>query len=173
MKHPEPVNKERIVSPVDVIVSKSDEKGDITYANPIFIKISGYKHSELMRRPHSILRHPDMPKIIFKYLWDNLEAGKEVYAFVKNLCKDGHYYWVLAYVRPAYNKDGTFRNYVSTRKSATPQAKALMTDLYAQLLEVEKDQGIEASQEALMKFLTEHGITPETFNEAMQNLNAE
>lgn len=170
---PTPRDEEYLLAPEDVIVSKSDAQGRITYANPVFSKISGYRYGELIRRPHAILRHPDMPKIIFKHLWDNLEAGKEVYAFVKNLCKDGRYYWVLAYVRPAYNPDGSFRNYVSTRKRAQEKAKAAMGDLYARLIEAEKTGGMEVSAEVLGAFLTAQGISSETFNAAMCALNEE
>lgn len=172
MEKPTPTDVEHEVTDVDLIVSKSDAKGDIVYANPIFIKISGYSQGELMDKPHSLLRHPDMPKVIFKYLWDNIQAGKEVHAFVKNLCKDGGYYWVLAQVRPAVNPDGSFRNYVSTRKRAMPEAKKAIAELYAKLLEVEKSDGVEASEKALTAYLEENGVTPDTFNGFMDKLNA-
>ena len=69
------------------------------------MKISGYTQGELLDQPHAILRHPDMPKVIFKYLWDNIKEGKDVNAYVKNLCKDGGFYWVLAQVRVAKNPE--------------------------------------------------------------------
>lgn len=171
MERPEPTNVEREVTSVDMIVSKGDAEGNITYTNPIFMKISGYSQGELLDKPHAILRHPDMPKAIFKYLWDNIKEGKEVHAFVKNLCKDGSYYWVLAQVRMAKNPDGSFRNYVSTRRAASPEAKKIMGELYAKMLEAEKLEGIEASVAVLESFLKERGYTFETFNECMQALN--
>ena len=171
MERPTPTDVEREVTAIDMIVSKGDAEGNITYANPIFFKISGYTQGELLGQPHAILRHPDMPKVIFKYLWDNLEAGKDVTAYVKNLCKDGSYYWVLANVRVAKNPDGSFRNYVSTRKNITPAAKEKIGALYARLLEIEKNEGVEASEKALMDFLAENGASPDTFNAFMQNLN--
>ncbi len=172
MQRPTPTDVEHEVTSVDMIVSKSDEKGDITYTNPIFMKISGYTKGELLEQPHSILRHPDMPKVIFKYLWDNLKAGKEVHAFVKNLCKDGGYYWVLAQVRVATNPDGSFRNYVSTRTNVQPKAKETIAGLYAKLLDIEKSEGVDASEAALMSFLDENSVTPDTFNSFMDTLNA-
>jgi len=172
MERPTPTDVEHEVTDIDVIISKSDAKGDIVYANPIFVKISGYSQAELMDQPHSLLRHPDMPKAIFKYLWDNIQAGREMHAFVKNLCKDGGYYWVLAQVRPAVNPDGSFRNYVSTRKRATPGAKKSIGELYAKLLEIEKNEGVEASEKALTAFFNEHGVTLETSNDFMGKLNA-
>jgi PAS domain S-box-containing protein len=171
MERPTPTDVEHEVTSVDMIVSKSDAEGNITYTNPIFMKISGYSQGELLDQPHSILRHPDMPKVIFKYLWDNIKAGKDVNAYVKNLCKDGGYYWVLAQVRVARNPDGSFRNYVSTRKQMLPNARAVIPDLYAKLLEIEKSDGVEASEKALMDFLAENGQSAETFNDFMQSLN--
>jgi len=171
MERPTPTDVEHEVTSVDMIVSKSDAEGNITYTNPIFMKISGYSQGELLDQPHSILRHPDMPKVIFKYLWDNLKAGKDVNAYVKNLCKDGGYYWVLAQVRVALNPDGSFRNYVSTRKQMLPNARAVIPDLYAKLLEIEKSDGVEASEKALMDFLAENGQSAETFNDFMQSIN--
>jgi len=171
MDKPTPTDVEHEVTSVDMIVSKSDEAGNITYTNPIFMKISGYSQGELLDQPHSLLRHPDMPKVVFKYLWDNLKAGKDVTAFVKNLCKDGGYYWVLAQVRVANNPDGSFRNYVSTRKMVTDSAKEAITGLYAKLLEIEKSDGVEASEKALMDFLAENGQSAETFNDFMVQLN--
>jgi PAS domain S-box-containing protein len=149
MERPTPKDVEREVTPVDLIVSKSNEAGDITYANPIFMKISGYSQGELLDKPHAILRHPDMPKVVFKYLWDNIKQGKEVHAFVKNLCKDGSYYWVLAKVRRVNNPDGSFRNYVSTRGRVGEYAKKAVGELYAKLLEIEKNEGVEAAEKAL------------------------
>ena len=172
MDRPTPTDVEHEVTSVDMIVSKADEAGNITYTNPIFMKISGYTQGELLDQPHSILRHPDMPKVIFKYLWDNLKAGKDVNAFVKNLCKDGGFYWVCAQVRVANNPDGSFRNYVSTRKLMSEGARKVIEPLYAKLLEIEKSDGVEASEKALMDWLAENGQSPETFNKYMCDLNA-
>jgi len=165
---------EHEVKSVDLIVSKSDAEGNITYVNPIFIKISGYSQASLLEKPHAILRHPDMPKAIFRYLWQNIKEGKDVVAFVKNLCADGGYYWVLATVKMAKNPDGSFRNYVSTRKFITDAAKNQISALYKTLLDIEKDEGEEASWEAFNNFLSSNNIhDSETFNGFMKNLNKE
>ncbi|WP_345969390.1 MULTISPECIES: PAS domain-containing protein [Sulfurimonas] len=171
MERPTPTDVEHEVTDVDMIVSKADADGNITYTNPIFMKVSGYTQGDLLDQPHSILRHPDMPKVIFKYLWENIKAGKEVYAFVKNLCKDGGYYLVLAQIRMAKNPDGSFRNYVSTRRRMTQKARDVILPLYAKLLEIEKSEGVEASEKALMDFLAENGQSADTFNDFMQSLN--
>jgi PAS domain S-box-containing protein len=172
MQRPEATNIEKEVSSIDLIVSKSDEKGNITYVNPIFMKISGYTQGELYDKPHAILRHPDMPKVVFKYLWDNLKEGNDVVAYVKNLCKDGSYYWVLATVKTAKNPDGSFRNYMSTRKCITEKAKETIGPLYSKWLEEEKAAGVEASEKMFQDFIAENHLTDaNSFNAFMQNLN--
>jgi PAS domain S-box-containing protein len=167
-----PTTIEKEVKNIDLIVSKSDKDGNITYVNPIFIKISGYSQAELLEKPHSILRHPDMPKVIFKYLWDTLHNDNDVVAYVKNLCKDGSYYWVLATVKIAKNPDGSFRNYMSTRRCITQNAKNNIIKLYSKLLDIEKTDGIEGSQKSFDNFLVQNGINnAQEFNTFMQNLN--
>jgi len=165
-----PTDVEHEVRSVDIIVSKGDEKGDITYANPIFFKLSGYTAAELLEKPHSLIRHPDMPKIIFKYLWSNLKSGKDVKAFVKNLTKDGGFYWVFAHVRVATNPDGSFRNYVSTRKGMSVSARTVIETLYVELLTAEKSSGMEASLPLLEAFLQSNGGSLATFNDVMQKI---
>jgi len=174
MTRPTPTEVEHEVKNVDLIVSKSDAEGNITYVNPIFVKISGYSQASLLEKPHAILRHPDMPKAIFRYLWENIKEGRDVVAFVKNLCADGGYYWVLATVKMAKNPDGSFRNYMSTRRAATAVAKNQMSALYKTLLDIEKNDGQEASWEAFNNFLSSNNIQEsEAFNSFMKNLNKE
>lgn len=165
-----PTSIEHEVKTVDIVVSKGDEAGNVTYANPIFFKLSGYTQAELSEQPHSLLRHPDMPKLIFKFLWDTIKTGKDVKAFVKNLTKDGGFYWVLAQVRVAKNPDGSFRNYVSTRRGMSAGARAIIEPLYKQLVEAENTGGMEASLSILETFLKEHGGSLDTFNETMQKI---
>ncbi len=172
MQRPEPIDVEHEVKSVDLIVSKSNAEGNITYTNPIFMKISGYSQASLLEKPHAILRHPDMPKVIFRYLWKTIKEGKDVVAYVKNLCADGGYYWVLATVKMAKNPDGSFRNYMSTRKCITNEAKKTIAVLYGQLLELEKNEGEASSQKAFDEFLKDNNIEQSSaFNEYMKNLN--
>jgi len=172
MKKPEPKDVEHEVKSIDLIVSKADADGNITYVNPIFVKISGYSQAALLEKPHAILRHPDMPKVIFAYLWENIKEGRDVVAYVKNLCEDGGYYWVLATVKMAKNPDGSFRNYMSTRKAITGSAKTTISTLYKTLLDIEKQDGIEASTKAFHSFLDDNGINEnQAFNQYMKNLN--
>ena len=166
-----PTDVEKEVRDIDIIVSKGNEAGDITYANPIFFNIAGYTQSELMDKPHSIIRHPSMPKSIFKLLWEHLKSGQDTNVFTKNLCKDGGFYWVFAHVRVATNPDGSFRNYVSTRKAMSTTARAVIEPLYAKMLEAEGSDGnMDASQSVLEEFLASRGGSIETFNDVMINI---
>jgi len=163
---------EKEITSIDLIVSKADAEGNITYINPIFMKISGYKQGELYDEPHSILRHPDMPKVIFKYLWENIKEGRDVTAYVKNLCKDGSFYWVIATVKMAKNPDGSFRNFMSTRRCITQGAKEKIVTLYSKLLEIEKSDSFEASQSAFDNFLTQNSVNDTaSFNKLMLEIN--
>lgn len=165
-----PIDLEHEVKSVDIVVSKGDAEGNITYANPIFFKLAGYTQAELLDKPHSIVRHPDMPKIIFKYLWDSLKAGNDVKAFVKNLSKDGGFYWVFAHVKVATNPDKSFRNYVSTRRGMSASARAVIEPLYKELLAAEENGGMDASLALLEAFLKDQGGSLATFNETMQKI---
>ena len=89
-----PTQHERLMREGDFIVSKTDLKGRITYCNRIFIEFSGFTESELLGAPHNLIRHPDMPRGVFQLLWDTLANGDEIFAYVKNMSKDGGFYWV-------------------------------------------------------------------------------
>lgn len=155
--------EEKFLPDDEFIVSKTDLKGKILYGNETFIKISGYEESELLGAPHSILRHPDMPKIIFKLLWDKIKAKQEIFAYVKNLCKDGGYYWVLANVTVTLDNNGNARDYHSVRRKPSAAAMNVIPNLYKQLLEEEKRSGMEGSMKLLNKILDEKGEDYETF----------
>lgn len=101
-----PTGREVFLHNKDYIVSKTDTKGRIVYVNREFMRISGFSESELLGRQHNIIRHPGMPRGIFKLLWDVIAAGSECFAYVKNLCKNGDHYWVLANVSPDFDKQG-------------------------------------------------------------------
>jgi aerotaxis receptor len=100
------------------VVSKSDKKGNILYVNSVFANMCGYKKEEMLGRPHRILRHPDMPKAVFKDMWNKLKAGKEWRGIIKNLRKDGRYYWVNAYISPV-KKNGKIIGYISVRRGVS------------------------------------------------------
>jgi len=172
MNKPVPTNIEQEIKSIDIIVSRANEKGDITYVSPIFTKISKYNQVDLLGKPHSILRHPDMPKAVFRYLWENISQGNEVVSYVKNLCADGSFYWVIATIKMGKNPDGSFRNYMSTRKCITEVAKKSISGLYEKILAEEKTNGDEASYALFDKFLKQQNINNSSeFNEFMIKLN--
>ena len=160
---PKPNLKERRFPENEIIISKTDLKGKILYGNRIFIELSGYTEKELLGKPHNIVRHPDMPKVIFKFLWDSVKNGKEIIAYVKNLSKDGSFYWVKAFVTPSFNGKGEIVGYHSARLKPTEAAKESVSALYKELLEVEQREGIEKSQERLEQVLAQKGVSYEEF----------
>ncbi len=91
----QPTQQERVMRNDDFIVSKTDIKGRISYANKIFIEFSGYSQDELLNSQHNIIRHPDMPRAVFHLLWKTLQDGREFNGYVKNLSNDGGFYWVF------------------------------------------------------------------------------
>ena len=149
-ERPAPINKEIRLDPSKIIMSKTDAKGIIEYANDYFMEICGYDEHELMGRPHSVIRHPDMPRIIFKLLWDRLHKGENIHALVKNLAKDGRYYWVLTSFEAKYNNDGVLISHYSRRKAAPLEAVAHIEKLYKALLTIEKSYGMEVAGKHLL-----------------------
>ncbi|MDD4944078.1 MAG: PAS domain-containing protein, partial [Rhodoferax sp.] len=111
-----PTRQERLMRDDDFIVSKTDLKGRITYCNRIFVEFSGYSEHELLGAQHNIVRHPDMPRGVFKFLWDTLEIRKECFAYVKNMSKDGSFYWVFANITPDFDVHGEPQGYFSVRR---------------------------------------------------------
>jgi len=164
MKNPvTPTTLEKVMREDDFIVSKTDLKGRITYGNRIFIEFSGYEERELLGAQHNIIRHPDMPRAVFKLLWDTIQNKRECNAYVKNLAKDGSFYWVFANVTPSFNRDGQVIGYFSVRRK--PRASGVKTagDLYRAMLEAEQKTGardaIAASTKILTDLLAEKGMS--------------
>ncbi len=121
----------------ELIVSRTDQKGIITMANEAFVIMSGYTRAELMHQPHHILRHPEMPAAAFKDLWDTVEQGKKWHGYVKNLRKDGGYYWVYATIVPNV-RNGRIVGYTSVRREPSRRKIEESTELYRKLLAEEQ-----------------------------------
>jgi PAS domain S-box-containing protein len=147
----------------EFIVSKTDLNGKITYCNDLFIKISGYPEVELIDQPHNILRHPDMPAIVFKLLWERIRAGNEIFAYVKNKTKHGDFYWVFAHVTPTFDSNHKIINYHSVRRCPKDTALSIIKPFYVSLLQKEKNGGIKASEEALTQLLQSKGVSYDEF----------
>ena len=151
----------------DFIVSKTDLKGLITYGNEIFIKMSGYQEHELLNAPHNILRHKDMPAVVFKLLWDRLKNKEPINAYVKNQCKNGDYYWVFANVTPSFDDRANVIGYYSVRRKPKDKAIVTLEPIYAELLKVEKQSGMNASKQHLESVLKSQGVS---YDELIINL---
>ena len=140
----------------EMIVSKTDIKGQITYGNELFLKLSGYPESKILNAPHNIVRHPDMPKIIFKLLWDSISKGKEIYAYVVNKSYNDDYYWVFVNVTPSFNKNGKIIGYYSVRRKPKKEAIEAIKPFYKELLRAERRGGMEASLAILNQSLEKY-----------------
>ena len=164
MFRPRPRNEEIKLDPKKIIVSKTDANGIITYANDYFVEVCRYSQNELIGSPHNIVRHPDMPKIAFKLMWDTINEGKNFKAVVKNLAKDGRYYWVITDFEPNYDPTtGKIIEHTAYRMPAPKKAVEIITPIYAKLLEIEKEKGMDASYEYLKGFLEANNTTYEDF----------
>lgn len=164
----QPTGRERTWREDDVIVSKTDLKGRITYANRTFLEVSGYSEAELLGKPHSIIRHPDMPRCVFKLLWDTIESGNEIFAYVKNMAKNGDFYWVFAHVTPTFDARGQIIGYHSNRRLPERQNVLIFDDLYRQLLAEERShsdwrEGMAAATAILLNVVAQKRMSYDEF----------
>ncbi|UTD25765.1 PAS domain-containing protein [Bradyrhizobium sp. WD16] len=158
-----PTGVEHMLGDEELIVSKTDLKGRITYANDVFIRMAGYPARELIGAPHSLIRHPDMPRCVFKLLWDTIAAGQEIFAYVVNLAADGSHYWVFAHVSPTFDGHGNITGYHSSRRKPDRAPIERVKPIYALLREEEarhanaKD-GMRAGHDLLTGYLRQQGV---------------
>ena len=135
--HVAPTGRIRTFDPDEVIVSKTDLRGRITYVNDVFLKVSGYEEAEVIGKPHNLIRHPEMPRAVFSLLWSEITSGREIFAYVNNLAKDGASYWVLAHVTPS-RVGGETVGYHSNRRVPDALALRSIEPVYAALLAEER-----------------------------------
>lgn len=152
----------------EIIVSKTDPTGKITYANDVFVRVSRYQVPELIGAPHSIIRHPAMPRVMFDLVWRELQAKREVFAYVLNLARDGAHYWVFAHMTPTLDATGAIVGYHSNRRTASRKALATIEPLYAALLRAErgfarKADAIAASRAVFESYLNDRGQSYDEF----------
>lgn len=137
IKRPEPVDEE-VKFDGRSLISETDLKGIITFVNRKFTEMTGYSKEEAIGQPHSILRHPDMPKAAFEGMWKMIKEGKIWDGYVKNLRKDGKYYWVNVHIVPKKDEEGNIIGYIASRKMVDPQLLRRIEAQYKELLEKEK-----------------------------------
>lgn len=163
-----PTGIERRFDTREVIVSDTDLRGHITFANDVFERVAAYPKEYLLGRPHNLVRHPAMPQCVFKLLWDTITSGGDIRAYVVNLASDGAHYWVLAHVYPLWASDGTIVGYRSERRAPSRRAVDTATGLYATLLGTERatgggKAGMEAATDQLVSVLQSKGVSYEEF----------
>jgi PAS domain S-box-containing protein len=163
-----PTGVENLLGEEELIVSKTDLKCRITYANDIFLRMAKYSWTELMGAPHSMIRHPEMPRCVFKLLWDTLQTRQEIFAYVVNLAKDGSHYWVFAHVTPTFDERGNIIGYHSNRRKPDSAPVERIKPIYKALCEEEarhanaKD-GMRASFDKMVGLLKQQNVGYDEF----------
>lgn len=164
--------KEIKLNTIKPILSRTDLNGKIKSCNKYFTEISGYSEEELIGSNHNIIRHEDMPRVIFKLMWSCLKNHEDILAVVKNQSKTGDYYWVTTIFE---TKKNVFNNnpeaYLALRKAAPVKAIKAMEPLYEELLRVEKKFGLVASEKYLKNFLEEKDKTYDEYVKEVVNFN--
>ena len=152
-----------------LITSKTDLKGRITYGNKDFINFGRYQEKDFLRKPHNLVRHPKMPRVAFKFLWEFVQNGNEFFAFVCNLSKLGETYWVFVNVTPSYDDDGKIIGYYSVRRRPSKEGIETIMEIYNKCLELESKGGLEASTKFVTNLLQENNISWNNFIINLQN----
>jgi len=152
----------------EIIVSKTDIKGKITYANDVFCRVAEMQIDDMIGKPHNLIRHPDMPSAVFKLLWDNIQAGKEIFAYVKNMSRTGKYYWVIAHVTPSYDQNHQIIGFHSNRRCPSEKEITQIAPVYQRLLAEEQKhanpkEGLAASEALFHQILKENDKTYSEF----------
>lgn len=131
------VDEEVFMKDEEFIVSKTDLRGYMTYANRTFMEMALYSEDQLLGINHNLIRHPDMPKGVFKFIWSTIKKGEEFFGYVKNLRSDGRYYWVFANITPEYDEKGKLSGYFSVRRKPPVSAINTIVPIYEQMLKIE------------------------------------
>lgn len=161
------LDKEKKVDTQESYTSCTDEKGCIVTVSDGFVTLSGYEKDELLGQNHNMVRHPDMPKVIFNILWQKLEHNKKFVGLIKNLAKDGTYYWLFNEISAMSKKGSQTKVFYAYKHPASKRAVYHIGQLYKKLLEHERNGGIDASQKYLDEFLSFRGVTYDEYIETM------
>ena len=158
IERPTPIDREVQWDKTKTLISETDVKGTITNVNDVFCAVSHYSASELIGQPHNLIRHPDMPKLIFKLLWENIKVGNNFVGVIKNLAKTGEYYWVVTDFEMRRDAMGNITHYIGRRKSVPEAAiNNYLAPFYESLLKMEKIGGVELSSRFFKNYLTKQG----------------
>lgn len=163
----QPTNEELVMREGEFIVSKTDLKGQITYGNRTFLEFAGHPETDLLGAPHNIIRHPDMPKGVFKLLWNTIQSNQEIFAYVKNMSATGAYYWAFANVSPVVDMNNTVIGYCSVRRKPSASAIRTLEPVYREMVRIEQmnrsKDGINESVAYLTNFLHEREMSYEEY----------
>ena len=163
-----PTGVESLFGEEEIIVSKTDPKGRLTYVNDVFLRVSHYRLEDLLGQPHSVIRHPQMPRVVFKLLWDTIQAKKEIFAYVLNMASNGDHYWVFAHVTPSFDAAGNVIGFHSNRRKPDAAQIGAIKPLYDDLLAIENKTedrkiGMENASETLFGLLKQKGKNYDEF----------
>jgi PAS domain S-box-containing protein len=163
-----PTGRECPYDETELIVSKTDLKGRITYANDVFLRLAKYPKSEVIGAPHSLIRHPEMPRCVFKLLWDTIQVKKELFAYIVNMARDGDHYWVFAHVTPTLDANRNVIGFHSNRRKPDPAQIEKIKPLYTNLLAEEnrhdsRKDGMLRGYDTLIDLLKEKGVAYDEF----------
>lgn len=151
------------------LVSKTDKYGTIRYASEAFVNVSGFEEYELVGQPHNIIRHPEMPKVMFKLLWKSLLNGKDFHAVVKNMAKNGRYYWVITRFEIFKDDKGEISGFMGRRKSVAPEVSEKIEELYKKLKQIEDASGIDSAEDYLTGYLEDQKKTYDEYLSGILN----
>ena len=158
IERPTPIDREVEWDKSKVLISETDAAGTITNVNDVFCSVAHYSAEELIGQPHNLIRHPDMPKLIFKLLWDNLKVGNNFVGVIKNLAKTGEYYWVVTDFEMRRDETGKITHYIGRRKSVPELAITnYVAPFYDSLLKMERIGGVELSSRLFKNYLAKQG----------------
>lgn len=163
-----PTGVERKLGEEEIIVSKTDPSGRMLYVNQTLLKISDFTEADLLGQQHSIVRHPEMPRSVFKLLWETIQSGQEIFAYVVNLTKYGDHYWVFAHVTPSFDEGGNIIGFHSNRRAPDRKGVQSAQALYKVLLEEEqryadRRKGMLSATELLQSMLADKQVEYDQF----------
>ncbi|WP_198374696.1 PAS domain-containing protein [Neoroseomonas rubea] len=165
---PTPTGRESPLGEDEIIVTKTDIRGRITYANEVFLRVSVLTWTDAIGAPHSLVRHPAMPRCVFELMWKTIQSGGEFFGYVLNLATNGDHYWVFAHVTPSFGPDGAVVGFHSNRRKPEPRQVASISALYRDLLAVEqreedRKRGQQMGAAALAAMLAEKEMSYDRF----------
>jgi PAS domain S-box-containing protein len=157
------LDKEVSISSKDILITRTDHAGVMNYGNDSFLRISGYSKDEVIGSKHNLVRHPDMPKVIFHLMWKSIKKRKNITAIIKNLTKDGSYYWVITDFKTQEDYSGAIQNHIAYRRAVPRSALEVIEPFYDTLLRIETDHGMNASLIYLKRYFQERDVTYNEF----------